>query len=556
MSYLAKVVAPSPAKVPQSAPLKRKQVKNNAGGYVFEVDVWARLRRFLVLGAEGGTYYVGERDLVNANVDGVVAAIATDGLRAVREIVDVSDGGRAPKNDPAILALALCASAADVNVRRAALDALPRVCRTSTHLFGFLTFCQAYRGWGRTLRTAVGEWYANKPVDDVAYQVVKYRQRDGWTHRDVLRLAHPGSVVSKGNPVVDVSPAHSAVFDYVAHGKTDGPVPRIIEGFQRAQGAQTPAEAAAIVRDYGLPRECVKSEHLTDARVWEALLPTMPLTATIRNLATMTRVGLLAPGSDATHAVVNRLADRDYLLRSRVHPVAVLAAMLTYASGRSVRGETSWAPVPMIVDALDAAFYASFGNVVPTGKRLMLAIDCSGSMGGPPIAGVPGLSPRVAAGALALVTASVESAYRLVTFTASASVRGGASPMFGGYQTGITELPLSARQRLDDVCKIIDRNDFGATDCALPMLYAAEKGYDVDCFVIITDNETWAGGVHPTEALRQYRAKTGIPARLVVVGMTSTGFTIADPDDAGQIDIVGFDTATPQLISDFAAGLV
>jgi hypothetical protein len=43
-------------------------------------------------------------------------------------------------------------------------------------------------------------------------------------------------------------------------------------------------------------------------------------------------------------------------------------------------------------------------------------------------------------------------------------------------------------------------------------------------------------------------------ARLVVGGMVSNGFSIADPNDPGMLDVVGFDTATPQLISDFARG--
>jgi 60 kDa SS-A/Ro ribonucleoprotein len=34
--------------------------------------------------------------------------------------------------------------------------------------------------------------------------------------------------------------------------------------------------------------------------------------------------------------------------------------------------------------------------------------------------------------------------------------------------------------------------------------------------------------------------------------MTATGFTIADPNDGGMLDVVGFDSATPNLIADFA----
>jgi len=86
------------------------------------------------------------------------------------------------------------------------------------------------------------------------------------------------------------------------------------------------------------------------------------------------------------------------------------------------------------------------------------------------------------------------------------------------------------------------------------MLYAQAQGLEVDTFVIYTDSETWAGDVHPAQALRDYRRASGIDARLVVVGMVSNGFSIADPADAGMLDVVGFDTATPQLVADFARG--
>lgn len=92
---------------------------------------------------------------------------------------------------------------------------------------------------------------------------------------------------------------------------------------------------------------------------------------------------------------------------------------------------------------------------------------------------------------------------------------------------------------------------FGGTDVALPMIYARKRGLEIDAFVVYTDSETWAGAIHPVQALQAYRRQTGIPARLVVVGMVSNGFSVADPDDAGMLDVVGFDTAAPALITDF-----
>src|SRR6266704_6017276 len=95
---------------PQSQPIPASnQVRNLGGGYSWQVDDWTRLDRFLILGAEGGTYCITERDLVKQNPDAIVRCKA-DGIRAANRIVEISDSGRAPKNDPAIFALALVAA--------------------------------------------------------------------------------------------------------------------------------------------------------------------------------------------------------------------------------------------------------------------------------------------------------------------------------------------------------------------------------------------------------------------------------------------------------------
>jgi len=88
------------------------QVANSDGGYSWQVNDWTRLDRFLILGAEGGTYYIAERDLVKQNHDAIVRCLQADGVRAVKRIVEISESGRAPKNDPAVFALALATTCA------------------------------------------------------------------------------------------------------------------------------------------------------------------------------------------------------------------------------------------------------------------------------------------------------------------------------------------------------------------------------------------------------------------------------------------------------------
>ena len=520
------------------------QVPNSAGGFAWAVDDWARLRRFLILGSEGGSFYAGEQTLTRENATAVWRCVESDGARALAEIVAVSRDGRAAKNDPAIFALALAASATEDATRQAALASLPLVCRTSTHLFAFARYVEGFRGWGRSLRRGIATWYLDLAPEQLAYQAVKYRQRDGMTHRDLLRLAHP----------VAEMPEHAQLFEWIVRRTEAEGLPRIVEGFTAAQRAQDARQTAKLIRTYDLPREAVLPEFLDSKEVWAALLERMPTGALIRNLATLTRVGVLVPGSNATQRVVAQLGDGERLRKARVHPIAVLSALRTYAGGRGVRGRHTWAPVAQVVDALDAAFATAFGNVEPTGRRLLLALDVSVSMAWGNVAGVQGLTPREAAASMALVTAATEPRHEIVGFCAGGWFRDRGRDRHPGLPDGLTRLRISPSQRLDDAVRACQDLRFGGTDCALPMLYAHALEREVDTFVVYTDSDTWTGDVHPVQALRDYRRASGIDARLVVVGMVSNGFAIADPADAGMLDVVGFDTATPQLIGDFARG--
>jgi 60 kDa SS-A/Ro ribonucleoprotein len=526
------------AMAPQAEKARADQVQNSAGGFVFALDKWARLDRFLILGTEGGTYYATEGKLARENAVCVQECLVEDGPRLVRRVAEISDAGRAPKNDPAIFVLALACGAKDTPTRAAALAAIPRVCRIGTHLFHFAEDVEKCRRWGRGLRTAVARWYTERSLSSLALQAVKYQQRDGWSHRDLLRLSHP----------TPKSPSQEAAFRWMVGGKealgkegkrgkpiAEGLLPALIVGFEAAHAATTAAEVAGIIRTYALPREAVPTRWLNEPVVWDALLVDMGPMAAIRNLGKMTAIGVVAPLSDGAKRVAALLGG-EQLRQARVHPISVLLAQCVYRQGRGEKGKLTWAPGPAMVDALDAAFYEAFGNVEPTGKKHLLGIDVSGSMGCGPIAGAPGLTPRVGAAAMAMVTARTEPEWHAM-----------------GFSTRFVDLGISPRMRLDEVVRRMAGLPFQGTDCALPMVWARENRVEVDAFVVYTDNETWAG-VHPYQALREYRRVMGRPSRSVVVGMTATNFTIADPADAGMLDVVGFDAAAPQLMADFVKG--
>jgi 60 kDa SS-A/Ro ribonucleoprotein len=548
MSYLSKWF--STKKTPQSARIRgSSQVPNSAGGFAFAVSDWTRLDRFLILGSEGGSYYATERALTRENAEGVLRCLALDGRRVVERIVEISDAGRAPKNDPALFALALAAKLGDVDTRRAAFAALPKVARIGTHLFHYAEYVKALGGWGRGTMRAFARWYTEMEAGRLALQAVKYQSRDGWSHRDLLRKAHPVAKDERQQAIF-----HWMTKGWESVGETAHPdqVLAMIWAFERAKSLRERKDIPllrALIRDHRLPHECVPTEMKRHSEVWEALLPEMGLTALLRNLGKMTEVGLLGPFSDAERQVVARLGQAEELRAARVHPLAILVAMKTYAQGHGEKGKLTWQPRWPIVHALDGAFYLAFQSIAPTNARTLLALDVSGSMAGGRIAGMPGITPRVGSAAMALVTAAVEPNHEFVAFT-----NGSSRSMYSarGIGSGITPLAISPKSRLDDVVKTLSELPMGGTDCALPMIWAAENKVPVDVFCVYTDSETWAGDIHPVQALRAYRQKMGIGAKLVVIGMVSNGFSIADPNEGGMLDVVGFDTATPSIIADFA----
>jgi 60 kDa SS-A/Ro ribonucleoprotein len=187
----------------------------------------------------------------------------------------------------------------------------------------------------------------------------------------------------------------------------------------------------------------------------------------------------------------------------------------------------------------------AFKNVVPTNKRILLALDVSGSMGSG-LQSAPFISCRAASGAMAMVTMKTERNWAIVGFTGGGWYRDS-----GQNLNNLTELKLHDGMSLGDVERYVNNLDFGGTDCALPALWAKAKKKDFDAIVVYTDSETWAGNIQPVQAMEQYRNQVGHDVKMIVVGMASNGFTIADPQDRSMLDIVGFDTSAPNIMSDF-----
>lgn len=515
--------------------------RNEAGGDVYRVDQWVQLERFLVLGSIAGGYYTTPEELTIQSLENVRQCLASDGLRALRMVTDVSVNRRAARQDPVLLVLAGLFNHSNVHVRQEAARVLPQIARTGTHLFTFLSYVTQIRGWGRTLRTAVSRWYGDKEIDVLVNLLIKYQQRGGWSNRDVLRLVHT-------HPR---NTAQDAVFFWAVGGDIsklkaefrDAMHPRIyaMEALKlckpMADGLRT---AELLIRANQLPREAVPTELLSYPSIWAALIDGMLANgldeALLRNLGRVSSLGMLDNG-EMLRRVVHYLGNV-----SRAHPIKVLTAMNQYrqehGNFRNNEGEyrNTWRANAAVLEALDAAFYRGFKYVQPSNKRIMLALDISGSMKRSRVSGLDYMTTCQAAACLGMIFLRTEPKVTVV-----------------GYNKIAQPLEIDPEIGLTQFAEYIHRISNGSTNCSAPLQYIAQNRLPIDGIINITDTQHWDGPACGPE-LTKARQATGLAIQHATIAMVPTRWTLSNPNDALSIDAVGYDANVPRLIQQFMGG--
>lgn len=221
----------------------------------------------------------------------------------------------------------------------------------------------------------------------------------------------------------------------------------------------------------------------------------------------------------------------------------IYLALKVYASGFAQPNPKApartWEPLSAILDALETAYDLSFGAMVPSGSKMLIAVDSSGSMSGGwggevTVGGSDIGAPYEVANTMAVIIKRIE----------------GHNAHVIDVDTDVHTSKVSVRTSLRSL-----RNwspSGGGTDLSLPFAYAERHGMNVDGFVILTDDETWAGSYrHPGQALKSYRRKINPDARVVVGSMTAAGHGIADPKDEGVLNLAGMDASLPMVVNGY-----
>jgi 60 kDa SS-A/Ro ribonucleoprotein len=363
----------------------------------------------------------------------------------------------------------------------------------------------------------------------MAFQMSKYQNRDGWSHRDVFCLTHPkfGKTTSKNK----IAKWGMGLCDALSFENSKDEGLQLLWAVDTAKKAGV-KELGKLIKEYGLQREHIPTEYLNDEVIQEIMLPNLGATALIRNLGNMSKSGLIKPLSKASKYVIERLGDTDYLRKARIHPLSLYIAKKTYENGKGMLGNGAWNVDPNIVVALEGAFYKSFDFVEPTKKNYMFAIDISGSMSWA-IDSSPLISCREVATIMALTMVKVEP----YSFA-------------GGFGSTFYDLGISSSDNLSSAFNKT-LGPFGSTNPGSAIEYAIKHKLDVDAFVMITDNEVNTGQ-QSAVVLNKYRSVMNKPkAKLIVAGLTATGFSIADPNDPLMLDIAGFSPDLTSVIANF-----
>jgi 60 kDa SS-A/Ro ribonucleoprotein len=529
--------------VPQTLPENSSQVKNNAGGFVFEISDIDYVKRFLIIGIEGNNFYATESQLQYEASENLKRIVEEKGKEVVDLIVEVSDKGLAAKNDPALFLLALCAASKNKDTRKYALVNLWKVARIPTHLYHFMLFVKPLRGRGKLLDKALEKWFNNKTPKDLAFSLTKYESRDGFSARDVLRLAKP----------VPPTEGHKIVYNYAtwtekkeSSGKKllinepYSPEYREIVNFLKAvdnikSGKIKDDRLVKLVKEYRFPMEIVPTEKRTP-KIYEAVLEHAGMTWILRNLSNMSSANILdSDSSNAVKFICEKLNNEEEIKKARLHPINVLAALKIYSAGHGYKGKNTWVPSNKIIKVLENTFYKSFNYVEPTGKNYYIGLDCSGSMFGNKVFGMPFIDAATVGACIAMTVVKKEK-----------------NCVIKGFSDNMIEIELSPDDNLEKVIKKMSKVKWNTTDCALPMIDAKVYKDSFDVFIEITDNETYYGNVHPHVALKNYRKLKNTASKLIVLATTLSRFSIADPKDQGMLDIAGFSSDVPTIIANFS----
>ena len=566
-------------KIGENSSVQEKgMVKSNQGGYVFTISELSALIRLLVIG-ESNSIYQNDKDMLETIIQVVLPFILRDeksGLTALSVCIKADSDRMVFRKKNLMLVLAILAKLGHTQkVRQATYGAVLDLVRTLDHMAMFVTFYELAgfgmkrpdgsdvgTGWGRGFKSCMNAWFNSKEPSRLLYLFSKYKNRNGWSFRDLLRLTKP-------KPFSD---DHNRAFSFACEKEVSvSPTSSFneqIEAIKLANNCGNLKDLGDILDKYGykVAREHFPNELWAIPGSWNRIFLNMPGTACLRNVNKVD-FSDRSTGEVCIQKIQNLLGSPDVISKARLNPVNLLVTAKTYSSGSGVKSKSTWEVNKRVAKILDDSVEKSMKSCNWIMERVHFALDVSGSMSA--TFGDTPVSCATMTAVIARLALLKDPTVPVYAFSDEyIDLKAGCKSGYS-YSTGTKGYIRNAKD-WNDLERRISGLNFGGTNPSLAILHAIKEfnknpyhHEKIKAFIVITDNDVGQHYNSKTHsALYEYRKLVkDETVMLIVIGLTANTFTIAPPDDPYCLDIAGFepnlfDTLTTFINSNGGLGIM
>lgn len=395
-------------------------------------------------------------------------------------------------------------------------DVLPVVCKTIPELTYFLKHVP--RSWGRTTRRALEAWMYNIPADELAYQMTVYRNSNGFSCHDLLRLIHPRPK----------STDYQALFAYVSDRYVND-CTEFIDAVEVARHTRNVSIASSMIVQHNLSWKHIGCPQLLHhGEIWHAFL-SQPLS--VDDLVPQLP-HILKISNKYESRICELLGDVNYVKAGSFCPslyLRILRQLQSKELGSNALHGAVESALHMYMQLLKDRYPSS------SDKRFQIVLDVSGSMACSHCMGMKFVSAREVSVLLTMMFMHTESHVTVKAFSDTLRV-----------------LDFQREDTFEMLVKKASHLSFDDTDIAAAIEHATNANEVVDCFVIITDESPVGQSATAVSALRKYQNTVHAGARLVVLATTTRCVHIAESYAQDMLDIAGFDEYAFEIIRMFA----
>ncbi|XP_054273310.1 RNA-binding protein RO60 [Macrosteles quadrilineatus] len=529
-----------------------------------------RFKRYLHYGSEQPIYKPGDRfhhkSYTEENIPSLKKLIEEDEPeKLIDTMVKVKTDGTSLWPDAIIFAYAYCVCSNKVVLQNAAYKVIRKVCRSPNDITLFVKFYRELRGskgGGNGFKKAIASWYLVWMPFDLADILFKQKRYHGWTHLDVLRLAHVKPVTIEQTVLLKYAIKGAKRTTEQYKDSDNEQVKELLEYMNSVESfrrVSDPEEAAKRVGRELHNIERVPSGLLKYQEVWNQLIPNMDVRTLLENLQRISIHGFLKGNNITVMSVMDVFNNMRKAEEFKGHPVRVYIELMTYEKaakycldiaskmGHPISKITPARKPPkinlMIKNALMTFYLTLHKFQKPTNLRYFVAVDVRSKMTTDRCHGCMHLTPLEAAAAVCLSLTRVESESNITIGTFSEE-KGDIDVHSFTKDSEIAKFETTFSEKSETA---------GPASVVAAIHWADVKKKPYDVFIILSNYTVLTSGTRV--AIQKYRTDMNLPnAKVVTCSLTGNLRTHKDVEGQNMLCVIGFDEHVPRLIEAFAKG--